>query len=281
MTRTVSALFLAAGFALGMPLPAALAVDPDPAAKSTATPPTAPAAATPAEPTGRPVPSDLPVVNKAELEGGLIAEDLKIGDGYEVKPGGAVVAYYHGTLKSDGSVFDSAFQRGQPVSFPLAAVIPGWQKGVPGMKVGGIRRLIIPAAMAYGEQGRPGIPANSDLVFIIELVGALEVTDVTVGEGEEVGPQPICVTAHTIKTVDGKEIESATKDRPGIWAPLPGEFQGMMMGLSGMKVGGKRTFTVPKEMNTAGPLPTDRPTDVPLVIEVELIAVRNLVPPRS
>ncbi|MFN9992984.1 MAG: FKBP-type peptidyl-prolyl cis-trans isomerase, partial [Phycisphaerales bacterium] len=104
------------------------------------------------EPQGVPVP-DGPALNTLELEGGLIIEDIKIGDGYQVEPGGAVVAHYHGTLKADGKVFDSSFQRGEPVAFPLSGVIAGWQKGVPGMKVGGVRRLTIPAALGYGERG--------------------------------------------------------------------------------------------------------------------------------
>lgn len=238
-------------------------------------------AKTPPAPAGIPVPSDLPVVATKDLGEGLIAEDLKVGEGYEVKEGGAVVALYHGTLKSDGKVFDSAFERGEPIAFPLSGVIMGWQKGVPGMKVGGIRRLTIPAALGYGERGAgESIPPNSDLVFIIQLVDALQIEDVKVGEGEEVGPRPVCVTAHMLKSDDGKEVESSTKEKPFIW--VPGEFQAMSMVLDGMKVGGKRKIVhIPKEMNKTAPgAPGNRPSDIALSGEVELLAVKNLIPPQ-
>lgn len=272
---------LAALLFSGLAAAAALAQSGD-ANKQPATPPPPPppAAAQPAQPpapTPVPVPEG-PVVNKQELEGGLIVEDIKIGDGYEVKPGGAVVAFYHGTLKSDGSEFDSAFKRGEPVAFPLSGVIPGWQKGVPGMKVGGVRRLTIPAAMAYGERSPSAkIPPNSDLVFVIQLVDALQVEDIKVGAGDDtVSGQSVAVTSFTMKDKDGKEVDKATAEKPYIW--FPNEFQPISFGLEGMKTGGKRKITVPKEMNqNSGAFgPSTRPAGVPLTIEVDLIAFRNL-----
>jgi len=260
---------------------ASVAVAQDDAAK-----PPQPAQTPAAQPVPPPVPAGIPVpegpvVHKQELEGGLIIEDIKIGDGYEVKPGGAVVALYHGTLKEGGKIFDSAFQRGEPIAFPLNGVIPGWQKGVPGMKVGGVRKLTIPAAMAYGAQSpSPDIPANSDLVFVIQLVDAIQVEDLKVGEGEEAFGQFVAVTTHTIMDKDGAVLEKVTAEKPYIW--FPNEFQGISFGLDGMKAGGKRRIKVPKEMNLNNPQapPTNRPTGVPLVIDVDLIAVRNLQPRR-
>jgi FKBP-type peptidyl-prolyl cis-trans isomerase len=100
----------------------------------------------------------------------LNSEDLVVGSGELVQPGDTVTAFYHGTLLTDGKVFDSAYERGATATFPLANVIAGWQQGVPGMKVGGQRRLIIPAALAYGERSpSAAIPVNSDLVFVIEV----------------------------------------------------------------------------------------------------------------
>jgi len=226
-----------------------------------------------------PVP-DLPIVKTATLDGGLVVEDMKIGDGYEVLEHGAVVAYYHGTLKADGKVFDSSYERGTPIAFPLDGVIPGWQKGVPGMRVGGIRRLTIPAALGYGERGAGSdIPPNSDLVFIIQLESALQKTDTVVGTGEEAGAQCVAVTAFTLKDESGKEIESATAAKPYIW--IPGEYQPIQFGLPGMKVGGKRTLVIPKEMNITPPqVGVDRPGNVAVTMELELLAVRNLGPVR-
>ncbi|MBL8762889.1 MAG: FKBP-type peptidyl-prolyl cis-trans isomerase [Phycisphaerae bacterium] len=233
----------------------------------------------PVPPTPIPVP-DGPVVKRAEFDGGLIAEDLKIGDGYEVKPGGAVVAYFHGTLKDGGRVFESSFERAEPVSLPLSGMIPGWQKGVPGMKVGGVRRLTIPAAMAWGERGAGAdIPPNADVVFTIQLIDALQVEDLKVGDGEEASIQCVAATACVVKDKDGKEVERAEATKPYLW--LPGEFQPVQFGIEGMKVGGKRRLIVPKEMNVTAPgVETSRPAGVPLTIEIDLVSVRNLGGPR-
>ncbi len=93
------------------------------------------------------------------------------GTGETVQPGATVNAHYTGALAATGIIFQSSHDRGQPVTFPLNQVIAGWTEGVPGMKVGGTRRLLIPAALAYGSQSpSPNIPPNSDLVFDIELV---------------------------------------------------------------------------------------------------------------
>jgi len=250
--------------------------DPKAAAPAAPTAPAAAAPAAPAAPKPLPVPTGE-VVKKSELEGGLIVEDLKIGDGYEVKTGGAVVAHYHGTLKANpDKVFDSSFSRGEPVAFPLNGVIEGWGKGVPGMKVGGIRKLTIPAKMAYGERGAGNdIPPNSDLVFTIQLVDALQVEDVKVGDGDAAAGQCVAVTTHTIKDKDGKEIEKADDKHLYIW--FPGEHQGVSFGLEGMKVGGTRKIHVPKEMNVSPPQAmSTRPQNVPITIELNLVAVRNL-----
>lgn len=97
--------------------------------------------------------------------------DKEVGTGAEVQPGDTVTAHYTGALCKNGIIFQSSHDFGDAISFPLSGVIEGWQKGVPGMKVGGWRRLIIPADMAYGSASpAPNIPANSDLVFDIELV---------------------------------------------------------------------------------------------------------------
>ena len=81
-----------------------------------------------------------------------------------------VTVHYHGTFL-DGTVFDSSVQRGEPASFPLNAVIAGWTEGLQLMKVGDKFKFEIPPGLAYGAQGRPGIPANSTLVFEVELLG--------------------------------------------------------------------------------------------------------------
>lgn len=98
--------------------------------------------------------------------------DTQVGEGNEVKAGDTVTAHYTGAVAATGVIFESSLDGGSPAQFPLSNVIQGWQDGVPGMKVGGKRRLLIPSAQAYGAtpQSGSGIPANADLVFDIELV---------------------------------------------------------------------------------------------------------------
>jgi FKBP-type peptidyl-prolyl cis-trans isomerase len=246
-----------------------------PAAQPAKATPVAAPTEPPANPNAKPVPN-MPVVKKTDLADGIVAEDMKIGEGFEIPAGGAVVVHYHGMLKDGGKVFDSSYSRGEPIAFPLSGVIPGWQKGVPGMKVGGIRKLTIPSKEAYGERGAGAdIPPNSDLVFIIEVLDAVKFTDTKVGDGEAASGQCVAVAASTVKDAEGKVVESADAAHPYIW--IPGELQGLSYGLEGMKVGGKRTITIPKEMNPAIPgLETKRPSGVALTVELELIAIRNL-----
>lgn len=108
---------------------------------------------------------------------GLEYEDTIVGDGAEAKAGDHVTVHYTGWLRNaDGSAgkkFDSSKDRSDPFEFPLGAghVIKGWDQGVQGMKVGGARTLIIPAALGYGARGAGGaIPPNATLIFDVELL---------------------------------------------------------------------------------------------------------------
>jgi FKBP-type peptidyl-prolyl cis-trans isomerase len=103
-------------------------------------------------------------------QSGLIIEDLTVGQGAECKPNQTVTIHYRGTLTS-GKEFDSSYSRNEPATFSLRQLIKGWQEGIPGMKVGGRRKLTIPPELGYGRAGVPGvIPANATLVFEIELL---------------------------------------------------------------------------------------------------------------
>lgn len=218
---------------------------------------------------------DGPALNKHELGGGLITEDIKLGSGYEVQPGGAFVAYYTVKLKDSGTIVDSAIETGQPATVGLSGAVEGWRKGVPGMKIGGIRKLTIPAQLGYSKAGAGAIPADSDLVVTIQLVDALQTIDKKEGAGEPAKGRCVAVTAHTITDQSGKILEQYDAGNPYVW--IPEEMQAMQYGIEGMKVGGKRTLIVPAQMNTGNTQSGGTRTGgVPVTIEFEIVGLRVL-----
>lgn len=112
-------------------------------------------------------------MNTTTTPEGLVITDIAIGNGAEAKAGQTIAAHYSGTLEN-GTKFDSSYDRGQPLVFTLGVgqVIKGWDQGIVGMRVGGKRKLVIPAALAYGNRAVGDIiPANSTLIFEVELEG--------------------------------------------------------------------------------------------------------------
>jgi FKBP-type peptidyl-prolyl cis-trans isomerase len=114
----------------------------------------------------------MPIIARGALT--VQFEDLKVGDGKEATAASTITFHYHGTLASNGKMFDSTRGK-EPATYPLGRLIPGLHTAVPGMKVGGIRVVRIPAAVGYRDRvmpapdGSPLIPPGSDLVFSIEL----------------------------------------------------------------------------------------------------------------
>lgn len=102
----------------------------------------------------------------------LQTTDLTTGSGATAKKGDCLQVKYYGTLAADGTVFDENYDKSEALKFQLGVgqVIPGWDKGVEGMKEGGERRIVIPSDQAYGESGSGSIPANADLVFVVKLL---------------------------------------------------------------------------------------------------------------
>jgi peptidylprolyl isomerase len=143
--------------------------------QTTTTTSTTPAVSTPKPPSPL---SKKPVVSvpKGSPPTKLVVNDLIKGTGAAAKAGGNVTVNYVGVLYSNGKQFDASWDRQATFSTALTSgsggVIPGWVQGIPGMRVGGRRELTIPPSLAYGQAGRPGIPPNATLVFVIDLLAA-------------------------------------------------------------------------------------------------------------
>jgi peptidylprolyl isomerase len=112
------------------------------------------------EPPTGPAPSDLEI------------EDIVVGEGAEAKSGGTVTVHYLGVDYDSGEEFDSSWSRGQSITFPLGNLIEGWRRGIPGMKVGGRRKLTVPPELAYGPAGGGHRLSGKTLIFVIDLLRA-------------------------------------------------------------------------------------------------------------
>ncbi len=144
---------------------------PPPAAPAAPSAPAAAAAATPTDPGETFLAANAKKDGVKTTASGLQYMVLKSGTGETPKATDKVKVHYHGTL-IDGTVFDSSVQRGEPITFPVTGVIPGWIEALQLMKVGDKWKLFIPAKLAYGEQSpSPAIPPNSVLIFEVELLG--------------------------------------------------------------------------------------------------------------
>jgi FKBP-type peptidyl-prolyl cis-trans isomerase len=102
----------------------------------------------------------------------LVTEDLTVGEGAEAVAGGNVTVHYVGVDYETGEQFDSSWDRGESITFPLNGLIQGWQEGIPGMKVGGRRQLVIPPDKAYGTSAALHPLGGKTLVFVIDLLEA-------------------------------------------------------------------------------------------------------------
>jgi peptidylprolyl isomerase len=222
---------------------------------------------------------------------GLEFWDVKEGKGDAVKPGANLKVHYTGWL-TNGEIFDSSVLRKEPIEFGLDGLIKGWQEGIPGMKVGGVRRLKIPPELAYGKKERAKIPANSTLVFEIELLAlenkpmlpdlnakewkkvgdkGLEIWDVKEGEGEAVKAGAKVTVHYTGWLTSGKEFDSSVGGQP-ISFGLNQVIKGWQDGIPGMKPGGVRRLKIPSDLGygKAG-AGSDIPPNSVLVFEVQLI----------
>lgn len=219
----------------------------------------------------------------------LFIKDEVVGDGAAAASGDYIKAHYTGWIYVDGEKsgepFDSSVTRGEPAIFPIGAgrLIKGWDEGIPGMKVGGKRVLVIPPDMGYGQTERPGIPAGSTLYFEIELIDVprVDTDDELVGDGPTAEAGDVVKVHYTgwLKTEDGSRGEKfdSSLDRGDPFSfPLGGGrvIPGWDIGVQGMQVGGKRVLDIPSELaygaqGAGGVIPPN----ADLIFEVELLEV--------
>jgi peptidylprolyl isomerase len=101
----------------------------------------------------------------------LVTKDIIVGEGAEAQPTSTMTVHYTLMTWSNGSLIESSWNSGSPATFPLANVIVGWQQGIPGMKVGGRRLLVIPPDIGYGASGSGPIGPNETLIFVVDAIG--------------------------------------------------------------------------------------------------------------
>lgn len=222
--------------------------------------------------------------------------DLVVGTGDAVAPGSTITAQYVGIGAQSQKQFDSSWDRGQPAKFSLSQVIPGWTNGIPGMKIGGRRLLVIPGAQAYGANPPSAdIGANEALVFVVDAVPAvvptvgphvegtagvtvtgdagkepavsvsaetaavkdLTVHDITVGTGAEAKPgDTVTVQYVGVAGQTGKVFDSSWKNGSPVQFDLSQIITGIADGVPGMKVGGRRLIVMPGDLGFGAKPPT-------------------------
>ncbi len=101
----------------------------------------------------------------------LVTKDIIVGEGAQAQPTSTMTVHYTLMTWSNGALIESSWNSGSPATFPLANVIVGWQQGIPGMKVGGRRLLVIPPEIGYGAQGSGPIGPNETLIFVVDAIG--------------------------------------------------------------------------------------------------------------
>ncbi len=230
-------------------------------------------------------------------ESGLKYEILTAGSGASPTADDSVTVHYEGTLM-DGTKFDSSYDRGETITFPLNRVIKGWTEGVQLMKEGAKYKFTIPSELAYGEQGGGSIPPNSDLIFIVELFkvevdegkgflkknkekSGIKVTDsglqykvLLEGTGKSPGATDRVTVHYEGTLIDGTKFDSSYDRGEPIDFGLNQVIRGWTEGLQLMKEGAKYKLFIPSDL-AYGPQgsPGAIPPNAALIFTVELIRV--------
>ncbi|CAN5869458.1 hypothetical protein BH11PLA1_BH11PLA1_15210 [soil metagenome] len=236
---------------------------PAPAAQPSAPASTpAPAPGAPANPGSGAAPAAPPeaALSRTELPGGVVVEEITLGTGRAIDEHSvAAVMNYRAYLAdkfAKGEEFDSSYKRiGHPIVFATADLVDGLREGLMGMKLGGKRRLTIPAPKAFGAAGllnaakKAVVPANASVVYVVEPVNELNVVDLIPGTGEAVGPNAVIGVNYKGTLVEGgAPFDSNTDEKAPSQFSIRGVVPGWSIGLNGMKVGGKRHLVVPWQL---------------------------------
>ena len=262
----------------------------------------APAASAAPAPTPTPEPTPRPYdgIEPVTTESGLKYYDIKVGEGEMPRSGSKVTVDYTGWLK-DGTMFDSSVTKGRPFKFRTnTGVIEGWLEGISTMKAGGIRRLEIPADKAYGKQARGKIPADSDLIFEIELISIDEQgPERPSTEGIEPTTTESGVKYWDIEKGDGESptaIDRIKMDYSGwlssgrlAWSsfgtgrpfdgPMSALPEGWAEGVMSMKAGGRRVIAVPAALAFGERGSQGIPPNSDMLFDVHLLEVKK--PPQQ
>ena len=284
MLSIVIVLFVAACGSGATPAPTTPAIVP-----TTAAPTSAPTTAS-VQPTEPAAPKATPIVALDDpglktTGSGLKYADIVTGTGATPGSSDWVTVEFTATLQ-DGTLIGASSIRGGPASIPLADLakeVAGWAEGMSTMKVGGVRELIVPPKLAYGDQGAGNvIPPNATLIFVVEMIDTkpapkVDITDIVVGTGVEAGPGKSVSVNYTGTLTNGVVFDSSfARNEPitltlGAGQVIPGWEQG----LQGMKVGGTRVITIPSELaygaQGAG---SQIPPNATLVFQLELLGVQ-------
>lgn len=249
----------------------------------------------PSWPEGAGIKEGAPTITapRSEAPEELITTDVTVGDGDVAKPGTVALVDYVGANYSNGTVFDASYGRAPfAVSVGKGMVIPGWDKGLVGMAVGGKRQLVIPPDLAYGAQANGDIPANETLIFIVEMRAVFSeptpdraeqpaklvtqvlregIGDRAAAKGDQLSLHYVGVHGATGKSFDSSWAEGRPLDLQLGAAQV---IKGWDEGLVGMKLGERRRLVIPPDLayGADGQAPAIGPNET-LVFDVDLVGL--------